>query len=87
MTLLQELRGLGAAALIGIIVLALAARFPERALKLGSRIVAVLPRISQPQAEQFLRPFVEGLAGVSDLRVFASGLILSLLAWLAFSWW
>jgi glycosyltransferase 2 family protein len=74
---------MGVGAMFGIIVLAFAARYPEPALNLGSRIIAVLPRISQPQAEHFLRPFVEGLAGVSDLRVFATGLFLSLLAWLA----
>jgi glycosyltransferase 2 family protein len=74
---------MGVGALFGIVALALAARFPEPALNIGSRIIAVLPRIDKPGAEQFLRPFVEGLAGVSDLRVFASGLILSLIAWLA----
>jgi glycosyltransferase 2 family protein len=73
---------MGAAAVIGIVALALAARYPEPALKLGSGVLAILPRIDQSHAEQFLRPFVQGLSGVSDLRVFVGGLLLSLIAWI-----
>jgi uncharacterized protein (TIRG00374 family) len=74
---------MGGIALAGIVGLAFAARQPDGALTLAARLLAILPRISREQASRFLRPFVDGLAGVSDWRVFAGGMLLSLLAWLA----
>lgn len=73
---------MGGIALIGIVVLAFAARQPVGALNLAARLLAILPRITHEQAAGFLRPFIDGLAGVSDWRIFAGGMILSLLAWL-----
>jgi glycosyltransferase 2 family protein len=70
-------------AVLGIIFLAFAAHYPEPALSFGSRVLAILPRIGREQAEHFLRPFVEGLAGVSRWPVFIGGMILSVIAWLA----
>jgi glycosyltransferase 2 family protein len=68
-------------ALVGISVLAYSARRPDLALRLGTKVLGVLPRFSQEQAHAFLAPFVEGLGGVRDLRILAGGLGLSLLAW------
>lgn len=72
---------MGGGAFIGIIVLALAARFPTPALKIGSRILSLAPSFDAKRAEQFLAPFIHGLAGVSDWRIFFGGLLLSLIAW------
>jgi hypothetical protein len=74
---------MGAGALAGIIVLAVAARRPDWALDLGSTVLGILPRIDRRQAREFLRPFIDGLGGVSNLKTFAGGLILSVLAWIA----
>lgn len=74
---------MGAASLIGIGVLAAAARWPERALDLSARILAVLPGVSDEGARGFVAPFIDGLAGVSNPRIFGLGLATSLLAWLA----
>ncbi len=73
---------IGVGSVAAIVVLAAAARWPEWALNLGSRILAIIPRISQEQARGFLAPFVDGLGGVSDPRTFALGLMLSVVAWL-----
>jgi len=73
---------MGVGAVTGLIALALAARFPEGALRLGARILAVLPRISYDQAHTFLKPFVDGLGGVAHIRTFAIGFGLSLVAWI-----
>jgi hypothetical protein len=73
---------MGAVAVSGITVLAIAARRPDGALRLGTRLLALLPGIDEDRAFGFLKPFVDGLGGVSNLRVFAGGLVLSLLAWL-----
>jgi uncharacterized protein (TIRG00374 family) len=73
---------MGGGALIGIVVLALAARYPERALRIGARLLALLPRMDADRATVFLRPFVEGLGAVSDVQTFALGFGLSVAAWL-----
>jgi uncharacterized protein (TIRG00374 family) len=73
---------MGGGALVGIGVLAYAARHPEGALRLGARLMALLPKIDEEKADSFLKPFVEGLGGVSDWRIFVGGLLLSLMSWL-----
>lgn len=72
---------MGVGALAGIIILAIAARSPGLALSLGVRMLAWLPRVDEDSAQKFLRPFIDGLAGVSSLRTFLLGLGLTLLAW------
>lgn len=71
----------GGAALAGVIVLALAARYPEPALKVGVWALALIPGISRERAGAFLSPFVDGLGAVSDLRNFAIGFGMSLACW------
>jgi uncharacterized protein (TIRG00374 family) len=80
---------MGVIAVIGIVVLAIAARYPERALRLGARSLAVLPRIDYASAFTFLKPFVEGLSAVSSLKTFVLGMVISIIAWLlsAFTTW
>ncbi len=73
--------GVGAGALVGIIVLALAARYPGPALKVGVWALALIPGISRERATAFLAPFVDGLGAVSDLRNFAIGFGMSLACW------
>ncbi len=73
---------MGVGAGIGIAVLALAARYPHGSLQIGARVLALLPRMDEARALAFLRPFVEGLGAVSNLRTFAAGLSLSVAAWL-----
>ncbi len=73
---------MGIIALVGIVVLAVAARYPQAALRFGARVLSLLPRIGYDEAFAFLEPFVEGLSAVSDLRTFLLGLSLSLAAWL-----
>jgi hypothetical protein len=73
---------MGAASLAGIIVLAVAARIPDQALRVGSRLLSLVPRISRDRAHEFLKPFVDGLGAVSDVRTFVLGLALSIGAWL-----
>jgi hypothetical protein len=72
---------ISAIAVVGIGVLAFAARNPEPSLKLGVKVLALLPMFTEEKAHDFLAPFVEGLGGVRDLRIFAAGLGLSALAW------
>lgn len=72
---------MGALTLLGLVVLAAAARWPERMLALGARVLAIVPRIEQDDAYAFLQPFVEGLSGVSDLKIFALAFVLSVIAW------
>ncbi len=74
---------MGFGALVGIALLAFSARYPQTALTFGSNLIGKLPRISAEEAARFLRPFVDGLGAVSDLRTFASGLALSIFAWVA----
>ncbi len=74
---------MGAGAVAGMIVLALAARWPGRALSVGAHALALLPRLDRTRARQFLEPFVQGLGAVSDLRTFIVGLFLSIAAWIA----
>jgi uncharacterized protein (TIRG00374 family) len=71
----------GGGALAGVIVLALAARYPDLALKVGVSMMALIPGISRERAYVFLSPFVEGLGAVSDLRHFAIGFGMSLACW------
>lgn len=73
---------MGAGALVGIVVLAYAAHRPEGALKIGVRLMALLPKVDEEKAHSFLKPFIEGLGGVSDWKTFAGGLLLSIAAWL-----
>lgn len=71
----------GAASLAGVIVLALAARYPDPALKVGVWALVLIPGISRERAGAFLSSFVEGLGAVSDLRHFAIGFGMSLACW------
>jgi len=71
----------GGGALVGVIVLALSARYSEPALRVGVWTLALLPGISRERAHAFLSPFVEGLGAVSDLRNFAIGFGMSLACW------
>jgi len=68
---------------VGVVVLAIAARNPEWALKLGVKILAILPKVDKDKATEFLAPIFEGLGGVSDWRTFGLGLGLSITAWIA----
>lgn len=74
---------MGAVALVGIVVLWAAARWPAPALNLGGRLLALVPRIDEAHARTVLEPFVHGLGGVSNGRTFALGFGLSLVAWFA----
>jgi uncharacterized protein (TIRG00374 family) len=74
--------GMGIIAVVGILILAFAARYPEGALRLGARLLSLIPGITVERASAFLQPFVEGLGGVSSLRTFAAGMGLSIFAWL-----
>jgi glycosyltransferase 2 family protein len=74
------LMGIGAVG--GILVLALTVRYPNRAIQIGVEVLGRLPRIHADRAEAFLKPFVDGLGALSDLRTFALGLSLSLIAWI-----
>lgn len=80
---------MGVIAVVGIAVLALAARYPDRTLQVGARLLALLPRIDYARAFTFLKPFAEGLSAVSNLQTFVLGMLLSVIAWLfsAFSSW
>jgi uncharacterized protein (TIRG00374 family) len=71
----------GIASIAGIIVLALAARYPEPALKVGVWAMTLIPAISRERANAFLAPFVDGLGAVSDLRAFIIGFGMSLACW------
>ena len=71
----------GSGALAGVVVLAITARYPEPALKVGVWMLALVPGISHEKAHAFLSPFVEGLGAVSDLRSFAIGFGMSLACW------
>ncbi len=74
--------GMGVVAVLGIVILGYTARRPEGTLKIGARLLALIPTIDEEQAKAFLQPFVEGLGGVSDMRTFILGLGLSIVAWL-----
>lgn len=71
----------GGAALAGVIALALAARYPTPALKVGGWVLALIPGISRERVDAFLSPFVDGLGAVSDLRNFGIGFGMSLACW------
>lgn len=73
---------MGGGAIVGIIVLAYAARRPDGALRLGARLMSLLPGFDEERARGFLSPFIEGLGGVANLRVFITGMVLSVIAWL-----
>jgi uncharacterized protein (TIRG00374 family) len=79
--------GLGAAG--GIVFLALAARHQEWALTFGSKALSILPRVSEDTGRALIKPFIDGLSGVSDWRIFLGGLGVSIFAWLvsAFATW
>lgn len=72
---------MGAGALTGMVILAYAAQRPQGAMTLGARILSLTPLFTAETAESFLRPFIGGLGGVSDWRIFLAGLSISLLAW------
>jgi uncharacterized protein (TIRG00374 family) len=72
--------GLGAAG--GIVFLALAARHQEWALEFSSKLLSMLPRVSEEAGRAIIKPFIDGLGGVSDWRIFIGGLGLSIVAWL-----
>ncbi len=72
--------GIGSVA--GIVLLAIAARWPDWMLNFSSRILALIPHLTQERAKAFLKPFVDGLGGVSDLRTFGLGAGISLISWL-----
>jgi len=74
---------MGTFAVAGLIVLAIAAQMPDFALKIGSNILGLAPKIDREQAYQFIEPFIDGLGGVSDWKTFAAGFLLSLAAWFA----
>jgi uncharacterized protein (TIRG00374 family) len=71
----------GVGSLLGVVVLALAARYPAPALRIGVWALALIPGISREKASSFLSPFVDGLGAVSDWRNFASGFGMSLACW------
>ncbi len=73
--------GVGLGSVAGVIVVALAARYPEPALKVGTWTLALIPGISRERANAFLAPFVDGLGAVSDWRNFAIGFGMSLACW------
>lgn len=73
---------MGGGAMVGILILAYAARRPEGALNLGAGVLSILPGFSQERARAFLQPFIQGLGGVSSWRTFGLGMGLSILAWL-----
>jgi uncharacterized protein (TIRG00374 family) len=72
---------MGLLALAGIVLLAIAARAPDFFLRVGSRVLGWIPRLSEERAQAFLRPYVDGLAALKSWRVFFEGLGLSLAAW------
>lgn len=73
------LMGLGAVS--ALVVLAIAARFPDQMLDFASGLLGRLPGLTADQVRAFLSPFIDGLKGVSDFRVFVLGLGISILAW------
>nr|MBN1228182.1 flippase-like domain-containing protein [Anaerolineae bacterium] len=73
---------MGAIAITGIIILAIAAQKPMIILNAGSWILAILPRVNREKAREFLTPFVEGLGGVADLKTFILGAFWTAVAWL-----
>jgi uncharacterized protein (TIRG00374 family) len=74
--------GIGIGGLAGLVILAIAARYPDVALRIGVAVLSIIPRVSKEQASDFLSPFVEGLGAVSSPVVFVLGFLLSILAWL-----
>jgi uncharacterized protein (TIRG00374 family) len=76
---------MGAVALAGIVILAIAARYPDGALRLAGRVMSIVPGLTAERVVAWLSPFASGLAAVTDLRVFGVGMGLSLIAWLSSS--
>jgi uncharacterized protein (TIRG00374 family) len=72
--------GLGAVG--GIVFLALAARYQEWALRFSAKTLSILPRVSEDTGRAFVKPFIDGLSGVSDWRIFVGGLSVSIVGWL-----
>jgi uncharacterized protein (TIRG00374 family) len=73
---------MGGSALLGMIALALTARYPDPALSVGSRLLSLAPGLDAEKSRELLQPFIEGLGGVSDPRTFGMGLGVSAIAWL-----
>lgn len=73
---------MGAATLVGIIVLAIAAHRPNFILQLGSRLLGLAPGISEEHAHELLMPYVDGLAALKSWRVFFIGLGISIASWI-----
>jgi uncharacterized protein (TIRG00374 family) len=74
---------MGVMAGVGLVVLYLVARFPDPALELIGRAVDRLPWFERESVLSGLRPYVDGLAAVTSLRVFLAGVGWSLVAWAA----
>lgn len=74
---------MGSGALVGMIMLAVAARHPGPALVVGSRLLSLVPGVDAERSERLIGPFIQGLGGLSDGRTFGLGLGVSLAAWLA----
>lgn len=84
-----ELRAAGmvmlAGALVGIVALFLAARFPAWVLRTSQRILERLPlpeRLSVEGIVGQIEPFMDGLVALRDFRTFILALAYSALAWL-----
>jgi len=73
---------MGAAAGVGIAILAVAAHRPDFILRLGGRILGLIPRFSGGRGQEILRPYVDGLAALRSWRVFFAGIGLSIAAWI-----
>ncbi len=80
---------MGVGATAGIIILAIAARSPDWLLNMAEIALGIIPKLDTAKFIEFLRPFVEGLAGVSSWRVFGLSLLVSFVSWFAsgFSTW
>ncbi len=72
---------MGALALAGIILLAIAAHSPDFFIQLGGRILELIPGLSEERGQAFLKPYVDGLAALRRWRIFFAGLGLSLVSW------
>ncbi|NDJ53971.1 MAG: flippase-like domain-containing protein [Chloroflexi bacterium] len=73
--------GLAIGGLVGLAIMRLASIYPDQTIELTARVLSRVPRIDQDVVRRTLSPFVDGLAGVANWRVFLAGLILTILAW------